>query len=347
MKNRIKKSDEIIRDDCLEVLKKIPFEKFKNKRVLVTGGTGLLGRYIVRTIGWANSIQRNNCKILAVGRHISKSDRDFGKKYGVTYVQKDISKPFSMPGRFDFIFHAAGYAQPAKFIANPLATIRINIDATANLLELAKKSNGVFVFFSSAEIYGEMAPGMKSASEEYQGLLSTSNPRAVYGEAKRLAETLIAAHVRQFGTKGKIVRISHTYGPGITYDDSRVFGDFMRKAAQDGRITMLDAGTSTKTYGYVADVIAMILSVALLGEEMVYNVGGKDSASIRQLAEYIAKLTNAQVYVPEEISKKAHIGHDPKVVRLNIEKIKRLNNKITFTPLQEGLKKMIAWNVQK
>jgi NAD(P)-dependent dehydrogenase (short-subunit alcohol dehydrogenase family) len=151
MKNRIKKSDEIIRDDCLEVLKKIPFEKFKNKRVLVTGGTGLLGRYIVRTIGWANSIQRNNCKILAVGRHISKSDRDFGKKYGVTYVQKDISKPFSMPGRFDFIFHAAGYAQPAKFIANPLATIRINIDATANLLELAKKSNGVFVFFSSAE----------------------------------------------------------------------------------------------------------------------------------------------------------------------------------------------------
>ena len=264
-----------------------------------------------------------------------------GKK--IKFKKINLAKPFTLPGKFDYIFHAAGYGQPAKFIQNQLATIKINVDATERLLEIAKRSNGTLVFFSSAEIYGELPKESKTISEEYSGSCSTTNTRSVYGESKRLGETLCAMYNREHNVKAKIIRLSHHYGPGISIHDTRVLADFMRNAFFKKEIRLLSEGKEIKTFGYVADAVKMILHVASHGQELVYNVGGIDPVSIKGLAEMVGKEIGAKVFLPKK-SKNQHAIHHAGFVQLNLSRILSEMKPFSFTPIKAGLAKTIAWN---
>ncbi len=83
-----------------------------------------------------------------------------------------------------------------------------------------------------------------------------------------------------------------------------------------------------KTYGYIFDIVAMILFVALEGTEMVYNVGGRDSVSILDLATKIARYFKIQCEVPEISSKLSYIGNEPIVLT---NKYNKKNQKNVYT----------------
>lgn len=258
----------------------------------------------------------------------------------ISYRRVDLSHPFNLAG-YDYIFHAAGYAQPAKFVQDPASTVAINVDATRSLLEASRSAT--FVFFSSAEIYGNIPSRLIPVREDFNGNCPLHMPRSVYAESKRLGEALCAAYKKNKGVNAKIVRISHVYGPGLPPDDTRVMSEFIQKALTKKKISLLDQGTSVKTYGYIADIVAMILFVAFESREMVYNVGGKDSLSILDLAKKIAKYCHADYAIPAQTSGLAHIGKDPELVKLNLAKIKREMKKFRFTPFSKGLARTIEW----
>lgn len=334
----------IVQEDCLTILKLIDLRPFRKKHILITGANGFIGQYLTTLFFLANQEQKLGCKLTCVTLHgPNRFLKKVLKKSETTFKKIDLSKPFTLQGRFDYIFHAAGYGQPAKFIANPLAAIAVNVDATRQLLELAKRSKGVFVFFSSAEVYGELPPNAGSISEEYMGSCSTTNARSVYGESKRLGETLVALFEREHGVRAKILRLSHTYGPGISVHDTRVLGDFMRSAFFDKKITLLSSGHEKKTYGYIADVLAMSIYTTLHYKELVYNVGGIDSVSIRKLAELVAEEIGATVVVPRHIGKR-QVVHHPGFVKLELTKVLRGMPGFSFTSLREGLRRTIDWN---
>jgi dTDP-glucose 4,6-dehydratase/UDP-glucuronate decarboxylase len=136
------------------------------------------------------------------------------------------------------------------------------------------------------------------------------------------------------------------YGPGLDATDTRAMSDFIRKALQEKKITLLDQGGSVRTYGYIADVVAMILFAGLHGREMVYNVGGSDSLSILEVARKIARYCGVGVTKPDAPSKLAHIGGDPAIVRLNLGRIKREMKKSKSTPFPQGLARTIEWHRQ-
>lgn len=333
----------IVKADCLDILKSASLAPFKNKKILITGANGLLGQYIANLFFVANQEKNLNCNITCVTLHDSNKflKRILGGK--IKYKKINLTKPFKLSEKFDFIFHAAGYGQPAKFTKNQLDTIKINISATEKLLEIAKHSNGTFVFFSSAEIYGELPKETKNISEEFTGSCSTTNIRAAYGESKRLGETLCAMYRREYGVNAKIVRLSHHYGPGISIHDTRVLADFMRNAFFKKEIHLLSEGKEIKTFGYVADAVKMILHIAGRGQELVYNVGGIYPISIKGLAEMVGKEIGAKVFTPKKL-KKQHAVHHAGFVKLDLSRILSEMKNFSFTPLKTGLAKTIEWN---
>jgi len=338
------KLNPIIENDCADILKSVDMRPFKNKRVLLTGANGLLGQYIASLFYVANQKKKLNARLLCVTLHgPSKALRQvLGGR--IQFKKADLSRPFRLPGKFDYIFQAAGYGQPAKFIKNPLATIAINVDATRALLDTARLSKGTLVFFSSAEVYGELPKGARAVSENYAGSCSATNARSVYGESKRMGEALCALFRREYGVDAKIVRLSHQYGPGISIHDARVLGDFMRKAFYHKKIELLSEGKEIKTFGYVADAVAMIMRVASHGKKFVYNVGGVDSISIRGLAELVGREIGVPVVVPKKLAAAKRGIHHPGFVKLDLSRILSEMKRFQFTPLRKGLKKMIEWN---
>lgn len=337
----------IIKEDCNTIFSIVNLAPFKNRAILLTGGTGFIGHYLVNLIDLANKTKNLNCSLTVASLHGAPKNLKFVNGKKIKFIKKDLSKPFKISGYFDYIIHAAGYGQPARFIERPLETIHINTCATEILLELARSCKAKFLFISSADTYGDIPKNIKSVPETFGGNLSTLGPRAVYGESKRLGETLCWVYKEKYGVDAKIVRASHLYGPGISIYDKRVLGDFLRGALKEKVIKLKDEGKAIKTFGYISDAIAMILFAALKGKDIVYNVGGISSISIRGLAEMIAKKTHSRVIVPKKKNQGKHIGSDPKITKLDFSRIRKEMKGFAFTPIQTGLRRTIAWNLSE
>ena len=103
---------------------------------------------------------------------------------------------------------------PIRWVPNTFLSAAADVDAKG------------FLFFSSAEIYGDLPETMIPTRESDVGVLDPTDPRNCYAESKRLGEALCIAWHRQFGVATSIVRPFHVYGPGMRFDDGRVFADF-------------------------------------------------------------------------------------------------------------------------
>jgi nucleoside-diphosphate-sugar epimerase len=235
----------------------------------------------------------------------------------------------------DIIIHAAGYAQPEKFMADPLNTIKVNTDLTRHLFS-ALNPGGTFLFCSSTEVYSGFP---YSAMEEDIGTTTPQHPRAAYIEGKRCGEAIVEAF-RRNGVKASSARIATVYGPGTQKSDSRALNQFIEQALTQKRITLRDKGDAVRTLCYVSDMAEMLWSIALRGTQSVYNVGGTTVTSIWQLAQKIAEKTGAELVIPD---------HDtisisgPREVHVDLTRIRNEFGKTEYISLDDGLDKTIAY----
>ncbi len=103
---------------------------------------------------------------------------------------------------------------------------------------------------------------------------------------------------------------------------------------------MLDAGSSRRIYCYVSDTVEILWKILMLGKDVVYNVGGNEVTSIRDVAEIIAQIQNVRVIVPADDK---GLKDAPKVVAMSIDKVVKEFDKKSFVSLKEGLTKTINW----
>jgi nucleoside-diphosphate-sugar epimerase len=273
----------------------LPWHEFNNKSVLITGASGLIPAYMVRTFMFLNQ-KGYNIKVYALVRNKKYAEKVFEEFLNFDNFQlivQDVCTPAHIDGELDYIIHAASKASPKYFKIDPVGVIAANTLGTYNCLELAreKKVSG-FLFFSSGDVYGKVDLDKIPHREMDYGYLDPLDVSAAYGESKRLGETMCASWFYQHGVPAKVVRPCHIYGPGMKLDDGRVFADFVRDVINGHNIELKSDGKATRTFCYLADATRGFFTVLLKGENNnAYNLGNiNGEISIKDLAELLVKL---------------------------------------------------------
>lgn len=276
---------------------KIPWEVLEGKNILITGANGFLPAYMIETILFLNDHRfKNKAKIFALARNKERvlvRFSGYGKRKDLSFIIQDVCAPLKISKRMDFIIHAASQASPKFYGVDPVGTILANTAGTANLLILAvkHKSEG-FMFFSSGEVYGEVASDQVPIKEDVYGVVDPTLIRSCYAEGKRAGENMCVSWSHQYGVPVKIVRPFHTYGPGMRLDDGRVFADFVSDIVNGKDITMKSDGSAVRAFCYLADAVVGFFTVLLNGENaQAYNVGNDEGKiSIKDLAQMLVDL---------------------------------------------------------
>ncbi|HET6348292.1 MAG TPA: NAD-dependent epimerase/dehydratase family protein [Candidatus Krumholzibacteria bacterium] len=269
--------------------------------LLMTGGAGFLGYYMVQSILHHNDRGAASERIpLTVFdnyvRGVPAWLEALRSRDDLTLVRHDIRDPLPSPmPDFEYIIHAAGIASPTYYRAHPLETMDANIDGLRRLLEYARarrdqgKKFAGFIFYSSSEIYGDPIAGMIPTPEDYRGNVSCTGPRACYDESKRYGETLCVVFARHYGVPVRMVRPFNNYGPGLKISDRRVLPDFARDVLAGRDIVMLSDGSPTRTFCYVADAVVGYYKALVRGRPgEAYNVGiDRPEISMKDLAERV------------------------------------------------------------
>lgn len=268
---------------------------FENKRVLVSGATGLIGSHLVKKLISEKAIVtvlgRSEQKIKSVFYNYLECSNFF-------YVVGNIAESMPEVGKIDYIFHAASPVSGAEIRSNPVDTISANIDGTRWCLEyLRKQGFGRMILFSSATVYGNQLLEETSYAEEQtsqaDAIHSANTP---YSEAKRMIEVMSRAYHNQYNVDSVIVRIGYVYGY-VNPKPNTAFYEFISKAISGNDIVMNHSGMGRRDNIHVKDVVEGILIVAqqgITGESYNLSSNGEldNFMAIDEIAEMIVRETN-------------------------------------------------------
>ena len=270
---------------------------FKNKTVIVTGGTGFLGSWICKTV------LNMGGKIICIDNFSTSSKKNFDELKDLKnfeFINKDVNQlDLSELPNADFVFHFASRAAPDNYKLHPIDTLETNSNGTKKMLDYSLQHNSIFIFASTSEIYGD--PTIVPTPESYYGYVNTVGERSCYDEGKRYAESLIHAYTQEHDVDTRIIRIFNTYGPGIRPDGSygRAVSRFILQCLKNEPITINGDGSQTRSFNYVTDTISGIFSI-LLNESFKgkpVNLGNNYEMTILELAKIIKKLTGSKSIV--------------------------------------------------
>jgi nucleoside-diphosphate-sugar epimerase len=328
----------ILQEDAKIVNQNVSLRPLEGSSIMITGATGLVGLNLVSSLIEFNNSVENKISIIAVSYNKAVGAAANLFRYGkVKELRSDLSDPSSidkLPSS-DFIIHSAGYGQPGKFLEDKLKTLSINSIGTMVLLKKLH-DGGSFVFLSSSEVYSGHSESLNQ--ESHIGTTDPAHSRACYIEGKRVGETIINI-AREEGVRASSARLALAYGPGTKPDDKRVLNQLIAKGLK-GKIDLLDNGSAMRTYGYISDVVVMLLKILISSEHSTYNVGGKSAISIKDLACKIAELMEVKIKVPENSS---FMEDAPAMVGLNLSRVEKEYDLNNCVDLEYGLKQTIRW----
>ena len=302
--------------------------------IVITGGSGFVGSYL------CEKLINDGHKIIVIDNLLTGSTEninDLLDNENFSFIEQDVQDHIEIKDKVDYVLHFASAASPKAYTEHPVNTLKAGSVGTINTLGLAKKHSAEYLLASTSEVYGD--PLISPQNEEYWGNVNPNGERSMYDEAKRFAEAAVATYSRSYGLKTKIVRIFNTYGPRMQLNDGRVVTNFIVQALRNENITIYGDGTQTRSFSYVEDTVAGIISLMNSTEYDVFNIGNPNEMTVGQLAEKIIKLTDST----SEIKYLELPNDDPKQRKPDITKAKTMLNWEPKVNLDEGLSKTIKW----
>ena len=302
--------------------------------IVITGGSGFVGSYL------CEKLINDGHKIIVIDNLLTGSTEninDLLDNKNFSFIEQDVQDHIEIEDKVDYVLHFASAASPKAYTEHPVNTLKAGSVGTINTLGLAKKHSAEYLLASTSEVYGD--PLISPQNEEYWGNVNPNGERSMYDEAKRFAEAAVATYSRSYGLKTKIVRIFNTYGPRMQLNDGRVVTNFIVQALRNENITIYGDGTQTRSFSYVEDTVAGIISLMNSTEYDVFNIGNPNEMTVGKLAEKIIELTDST----SEIKYLELPNDDPKQRKPDITKAKTKLNWEPKVNLDEGLAKTITW----
>ncbi|HZR48836.1 MAG TPA: NAD-dependent epimerase/dehydratase family protein [Streptosporangiaceae bacterium] len=253
----------------------------KSSRVLVTGGAGFIGRRVVR------ALQAEGHEVTVVDLRAFPDDE-------VQSVVGDLCEPGTVgqavrPGT-DVIIHLAALTSVLKSVEDPVSTHRLNVDATARLLEAARENEvGTFLLASTNAVAGNVGGAVMNERVPLR-------PLVPYGATKAAAEMILSAYTNAYGIRGVALRFSNVYGPGMEAKDS--FIPRLMRAARDGEgVQVRGDGSMIRDVVHVDDVVQGLFIAWNAGHTGPLILGSGESVTVNQMVETARRVTGRPIPV--------------------------------------------------
>ncbi|MGR3220616.1 MAG: GDP-L-fucose synthase family protein [Candidatus Anammoxibacter sp.] len=304
-----------------------------NKNVLVTGGNGFLGKYVV------SLLESFRCKDIFIP---ASKEYDLVKMGNVVRLINDSSP--------DIIIHlAAKVGGIGANAANPASFFYDNLMMGVQLIEVARQNNvEKFVTIGTVCSYPKFAPVPFNEKDLWNGYPEETN--APYGLAKKMLLVQGDAYRQQYGFNSIFLLQVNLYGPGDNFDldTSHVIPALIKKCVNaknnnDKQIVLWGDGSPTREFLYVEDAaVAIILAAEEYNKAEPLNLGSGHEVSIKDLAKSIAKFTGFKGNIVWDNTK-------PNGQPRRMLDTTKAEEELGFTAqvdLESGLKKTIEWYLQ-
>lgn len=322
----------------------------RGQRLLLTGGTGFIGKWMLGTFLHANCKLGLGAEVVVLSRDPEEFQKKFPELTGRSDIQwlkcdvRDLTP--QAVGECAFTIHAAtdvvGKSTPAEILDTCISGTRRVLDAVKN-----ENSAQRMLLLSSGAVYGSIPPEVQLIDEGWSGAPDTVSPASAYGEGKRVSELLCSiAAASSPGLEVAIARCFAFVGPHLPLDKHFAIGNFIGSAMRSENIHIQGDGTPLRSYLYASDLahwLWVMLFTAPSGR--AYNVGGDETVSIGNLASRVNRVLcgSGEVCIAQEPRPGLHpASYVPSLARISKEL-----GLVPLVNLDDAILRTAAWAMQK
>lgn len=317
----------------------------RDQKLLVTGATGIVGKWLLTCLLHADSQLELGLQITALSRRPERfiaECPEIGRDRRLNFICGDV-RLLALPAgsRYDLIIHAATDVVDQSGASDVLDTC---ITGTRAVLAVAREVGARrLLLLSSGAVYGKTPSGYGAIPEDFIGPLDFLSPHAAYAQGKRCAELLCASESCASDLTVVIARCFAMLGPYLPLDKHFAVGNFLRSALDQTPIVVNGDGSPVRSYLYLSDVATQLILLLLRGNgSTAYNVGGAEPVTIAELAKRVNEAAAATQ--PIEIRNvRQHGAH----ADIYYPDVSRIHSEFIMAPpigLSEAIKRTLAWH---
>ena len=310
----------------------------ENSRILVTGGAGFVGSYIVELL-----LERNVGKVVIIDNMLRGSQRNMASFINDDRVEfheadiRDLELMDRLVGEADYVYHLAAL-RITRCAENQIEAFDVMANATFNIIELCKKhSIKKLIYSSTASVYG-LAQNFPTPETD-----SPYDNKTFYGACKSFGEQMLRSYHDMHGLDYVALRYFNIYGPRM--DTEGKYTEVMIKwldCIRDGKAPLIFGdGSTSMDFVYVSDIaLANILALESDVTDEAFNVGYQRETSLKELLDIMLQVAGSDLK-PEH-----RPDNTVNPVSKRIADISKARNLLGFEPtvsLEEGLAKLQDW----
>ncbi|WP_081798202.1 NAD(P)-dependent oxidoreductase [Pseudomonas sp. RL] len=331
-------------------LQKIPatlglHEKLAGQHLLLTGGTGFFGRWLLALLYQLN-MQGVGVNVTVLSRNPARFLEAQPRYHDCSWLQwlsGDVRDALVIRERpVNLIVHAAADTSAAAH-GRPLDLFDTIVVGARRVLDLAAQHDARVLLTGSGAQYG-IFPGDsdqdKGIVETFAGACVSDNANSAYGEAKRAQETLAAIYAQHYGLPIVMTRCFAFAGPGLPLDGHFAIGNFVRDALWADEIVLHSSGQAVRSYLHGADLAGWLLTLLVKGQPgLTYNVGSDDAISVAALAQRVMERIAPDKPLrilgrPDDSSRSFYVPDISRARRLGLD---------VWTGLDQSIDSMATW----
>jgi len=327
------------------------WENVRGQRLLLTGGTGFIGKWLLSVLLTANRLYGLGVHITVISRSPSAFLQQFPDLLDAKEIEWICSDLRDLClDQVPSCTHAIHAALDVAVASQPKEMLETCILGTQKVLDaMAASGPGLrrVLILSSGAVYGRIPQEIFKVQESWTGAPDLHDPMSAYGEGKRVSELLGAmAAACNPGLEVTIARCFAFVGPYLPLDKHFAIGNFIDAATNNRDIVVQGDGTPIRSYLYAADLARWLWTMLFSGPSgRTYNVGGDEAISIGELAPRVNRVLGGKGRV--HIVQKARLNHVPQTY---VPSLTRIKDELMLEPthsLDEAIEKTAKWAMRE